>query len=55
MDPYCQQILSGLNYVEYKLGEHFDYKSFHEQFGAQSNSIRYMQEKDIVVTYDRTN
>ena len=27
--PYCQQItevlnLSGLNYVEYKLGEHFD-------------------------------
>ena len=36
--PYCQQItevlnLSGLNYVEYKLDEHFDYKSFYEQFG----------------------
>ena len=66
--PYCQQItevlsLSGLNYVEYKLNEHFDYKSFHEQFGTYAtfpqvvlngenlggcqDSIRYMQEQDI--------
>ena len=66
--PYCQQItevlnLSGLNYVEYKLDEHFDYKSFYEQFGYRATfpqvvlngenlggcqeSIRYMQEEDI--------
>ena len=66
--PYCQQIievlnLSGLNYVEYKLNEHFDYKAFYEQFGYGAtfpqvvlngenlggcqDSIRYMQEEDI--------
>ena len=66
--PYCQQIievlnLSGLNYVEYKLNEHFDYKAFYEQFGYGATfpqvvlngenlggcqeSIRYMQEEDI--------
>ena len=66
--PYCQQItevlgLSGLNYVEYKLNEHFDYNAFYEQFGYGAtfpqvvlngenlggcqDSIRYMQENDI--------
>ena len=66
--PYCQQIvqvlgLSGLNYVEYKLGEHYNSKAFYEQFGEGATfpqvvmngenlggcqeSIKYMQEKDI--------
>tara|TARA_B100000579_G_scaffold54669_1_gene38535 strand:+ start:2312 stop:2563 length:252 start_codon:yes stop_codon:yes gene_type:complete len=66
--PYCEQIvkvlgLSELNYVEYKLDEHFDSKSFYGQFGKGATfpqvvlngenlggcqeSIKYMQEKDI--------
>ena len=69
--PYCRQIvevlgLSGLNYVEYKLGEHYSSKAFYEQFGNGATfpqvvlngenlggcqeSIKYMQEKDICCT-----
>ena len=66
--PYCEQItevlgLSELNYVEYKLDEHFDHESFYEQFGSGAtfpqvvlngenlggcqDSIRYMQKQNI--------
>ena len=66
--PYCQQILevlgiSELNYVEYKLGEHFSKEAFYEQFGEGATfpqvvlnsenlggcqeSIRYMQKENI--------
>ena len=36
--PYCSKVkqvldLSGLKYVEYKLGERFDRKSFYDEFG----------------------
>ena len=69
--PYCRQIvevlgLSGLSYVEYKLGEHFSDKAFYGQFGEGATfpqvvmngenlggcqeSIQYMQEKDICCT-----
>ena len=69
--PYCQQILevlgiSELNYVEYKLDEHFSKEAFYEQFGEGATfpqvvlngenlggcqeSIKYMQEKDICCT-----
>ena len=65
---HCEKIrtvlqLAQLTFVEYKLDEHFDYKSFHEQFGTYAtfpqvvlngenlggcqDSIRYMQEQDI--------
>ena len=65
--PYCQQILevlgiSELNYVEYKLDEHFSKEAFYEQFGEGATfpqvvmnsenlggcqeSIKYMQEKE---------
>ena len=67
--PYCQQIievlnLSGLNYVEYKLGEHFDRQSFYGQFGQGSTfpqvvmdhqnlggcteTVQYLKEKQLV-------
>ncbi len=66
--PYCEQIvkvlgISELNYVEYKLNEHFDKNAFYGQFGEGATfpqvvlngenlggcqeSIKYMQEKDI--------
>ena len=66
--PYCQQILkvlgiSELNYVEYKLDEHFSREAFYEQFGdgatfpqvvmnsenlgGAQESIRYMQKENI--------
>ena len=66
--PYCQQILevlgiSELNYVEYKLDEHFSKEAFYEQFGKGATfpqvvlnsenlggcqeSIRYMQKENI--------
>ena len=39
--PYCLKVvqvlkLAGLNHVVYKLGEHFDRKSFYGQFGEGS-------------------
>lgn len=39
--PYCSKVvqvlkLSGLKHVVYKLGEHFDRKSFYGQFGQGS-------------------
>ncbi len=39
--PFCSQIkqvldLAQLQYVEYKLGEHFDRKAFYEEFGYGS-------------------
>ena len=66
--PYCQQILevlgiSELNYVEYKLDEHFSKEAFYQQFGEGAtfpqvvlnnenlggcqDSIRYMQKQNI--------
>tara|TARA_Y100001968_G_scaffold61963_1_gene52696 strand:+ start:895 stop:1143 length:249 start_codon:yes stop_codon:yes gene_type:complete len=66
--PYCQQILevlgiSELNYVEYKLDEHFSKEAFYGQFGEGATfpqvvlnsenlggcqeSIRYMQKENI--------
>ena len=69
--PYCQQILevlglSELNYVEYKLDEHFSKEAFYEQFGegatfpqvvlnnenlgGAQESIRYMQKQNICCT-----
>ena len=66
--PYCQQILevlgiSELNYVEYKLDEHFSKEAFYQQFGEGATfpqvvlnsenlggcqeSIRYMQKENI--------
>ena len=66
--PYCQQILevlglSKLNYVEYKLDEHFSKEAFYQQFGEGATfpqvvlnnenlggcqeSIRYMQKEKI--------
>ena len=66
--PYCQQILevlgiSELNYVEYKLDEHFSKEAFYQQFGEGATfpqvvlnnenlggcqeSIRYMQKEKI--------
>ena len=39
--PYCTKVvqvleLAGLNHVVYKLGDHFDRKSFYGQFGEGS-------------------
>ena len=69
--PYCQQILevlgiSELNYVEYKLDEHFSKEAFYQQFGegatfpqvvlnnenlgGAQESIRYMQKQNICCT-----
>ena len=69
--PYCQQILkvlgiSELNYVEYKLDEHFTKEAFYQQFGegatfpqvvlnnenlgGAQESIRYMQKQNICCT-----
>ena len=69
--PYCQQILevlgiSELNYVEYKLDEHFTKEAFYQQFGegatfpqvvlnnenlgGAQESIRYMQKENICCT-----
>ena len=69
--PYCQQILevlgiSELNYVEYKLDEHFSKEAFYQQFGEGAtfpqvvlnnenlggcqDSIRYMQKQNISCT-----
>ena len=66
--PYCQQILevlgiSELNYVEYKLDEHFRKEALYQQFGEGATfpqvvlnnenlggcqeSIRYMQKENI--------
>ena len=67
--PYCSKVkqvldLSGLKYVEYKLGERFDKKSFYEEFGQGATfpqvvvdgkklggcteTVKYLQEKNLV-------
>ena len=67
--PYCDKIkqvltLTNLKYVVYNLGEHFDKKSFYEEFGEGStfpqvvvdgqklggciDSIKFLQEKKVI-------
>ncbi len=67
--PFCSQIkqvleLAQLQYVEYKLGEHFDRKAFYEEFGYGSTfpqvrlnganlggcqeSVQYLKEHNLV-------
>ena len=67
--PYCSKVkqvldLSGLKYVEYKLGERFDKKSFYDEFGQGAtfpqvvvdgkklggciDTVKYLQEKNLV-------
>ena len=67
--PYCSKVkqgldLSGLKYVEYKLGERFDRKSFYDEFGQGAtfpqvvvdgnklggctDTVKYLQEKSLV-------
>ena len=67
--PYCSKVkqvldLSGLKYVEYKLGERFDRKAFYDEFGQGAtfpqvvvdgkklggctDTVKYLQEKNIV-------
>ena len=67
--PYCTKVaqvleLAGLNHVVYKLGEHFDRKSFYGQFGQGSTfpqvvldqtnlggcteTVQYLKEKKLV-------
>lgn len=66
---HCKQIkqifqLKNINYAEYKLGEHFDSKSFKEEFGKNStfpqvilndlklggcsNTIKYLKDNNII-------
>ena len=66
--PYCDKIkqvleLTNLSYVVYNLGEHFDKKSFYDEFGEGStfpqvivdgqklggciDSIKFLQEKKV--------
>ena len=67
--PYCSKVkqvldLSGLKYVEYKLGERFDRKSFYDEFGQGAtfpqvvvdgnklggctDTVKYLKEKSMV-------
>ena len=67
--PFCSQIkqvldLAQLQYVEYKLGEHFDRKAFYEEFGYGSTfpqvvlggtnlggcteTVKYLRENNLV-------
>ena len=67
--PYCSKVkqvleLSELNFVEYKLGERFDKKSFYDEFGEGATfpqvvlngdnlggcteTVQYLKEKNIV-------
>ena len=67
--PYCEKIkqvldLTKLSYVVYNLGEHFDKKSFYDEFGEGStfpqvkidgqklggciDSIKFLQEKKVI-------
>ena len=67
--PYCTKVvqvlkLAGLNHVVYKLGEHFDRKSFYGQFGEGStfpqvvidgtnlggctDTVKFLKEKQLV-------
>ena len=67
--PYCTKVvqvlkLAGLNHVVYKLGEHFDRKSFYGQFGEGStfpqvvidgtnlggctDTVQFLKEKQLV-------
>ena len=67
--PYCSKVkqvleLSELNFVEYKLGERFDKKSFYDEFGEGAtfpqvvvdgkkiggctDTVKYLKEKNIV-------
>ena len=67
--PYCSKVkqvldLSGLKYVEYKLGERFDRKSFYDEFGQGAtfpqvvvdgkklggctDTVRYLREQNLI-------
>tara|TARA_R100000406_G_C3095382_1_gene120584 strand:+ start:710 stop:952 length:243 start_codon:yes stop_codon:yes gene_type:complete len=67
--PYCEKIkkvldLTKTSYVVYNLGEHFDKKSFYDEFGEGStfpqvivdgqklggciDSIKFLQEKKVI-------
>ncbi len=67
--PYCEKIkkvldLTKTSYVVYNLGEHFDKKSFYDEFGQGStfpqvtvdgeklggcvDSIKFLQEKKVI-------
>ena len=67
--PYCEKIkkvldLTKLSYVVYNLGEHFDKKSFYDEFGEGStfpqvivdgkklggciDSIKFLKEKKVI-------
>ena len=67
--PYCTKVvqvlkLAGLNHVVYKLGEHFERKSFYGQFGEGStfpqvvidgtnlggctDTVQFLKEKQLV-------
>ena len=67
--PYCEKIkkvldLTKLSYVVYNLGEHFDKKSFYDEFGEGStfpqvivdgkklggciDSIKFIKEKKVI-------
>ena len=72
--PYCEKIkqvldLTKLSYVVYNLGEHFDKKSFYDEFGEGStfpqvivdgqklggciDSIKFLQEKKVIKIWDK--
>ena len=67
--PFCTRVtevlkLAKFNFVEYKLDQHFDRKSFYEEFGENSTfpqvvvngvklggcqeTVKYLQEKKLV-------
>ena len=67
--PYCTKVvqvleIAGLKHVVYKLGEHFDRKSFYGQFGegstfpqvvldstnigGRTETVQYLKEKKLV-------
>ena len=72
--PYCEKIkkvldLTKTSYVVYNLGEHFDKKSFYDEFGEGStfpqvivdgqriggciDSIKFLQEKKVINVWDK--
>ena len=72
--PYCDKIkkvldLTKTSYVVYNLGEHFDKKSFYDEFGEGStfpqvivdgqklggciDSIKFLQEKKVINVWDK--
>ena len=72
--PYCEKIkqvldLTKTSYVVYNLGEHFDKKSFYDEFGDESTfpqvivdgqklggcieSIKFLKEKKVINVWDK--